>query len=41
MVLIVEVPVMIALVDSALLFKRKFFDENGMPKRRKQKEGAV
>lgn len=38
---LVEVPVMIALVDSALLFKRKFFDENGLPKRRKQKEGAV
>lgn len=30
---LVEVPVMIALVDSALLFKRKYFDQNGLPKR--------
>jgi arsenite transporter len=30
---LVEVPVMIALVNSALLFKRKYFDENGVPKR--------
>jgi len=30
---LVEVPVMIALVNSALFFKRKFFDENGVPKR--------
>ncbi len=28
---LVEVPVMIALVNSALFFKRKFFDDNGMP----------
>jgi len=31
---LVEVPVMIALVNCALLFKRKFFDENGVPKPR-------
>ncbi|MGL5515145.1 MAG: ACR3 family arsenite efflux transporter [Sporomusa sp.] len=30
---LVEVPVMIALVNAALYFKRKYFDENGMPKR--------
>lgn len=30
---LVEVPVMITLVDSALHFKRKYFDENGLPKR--------
>lgn len=30
---LVEVPVMIALVNAALLFKRKFFDENGEPRR--------
>ncbi|MDF2522789.1 MAG: Arsenite resistance protein arsB [Clostridiales bacterium] len=29
---LVEVPVMIALVNSALHLKRKYFDENGMPK---------
>lgn len=28
---LVEVPVMIALVNSALFFKGKFFDQNGMP----------
>lgn len=28
---LVEVPVMIALVNAALFFKRKYFDENGMP----------
>jgi len=28
---LVEVPVMIGLVNSALYFKRRFFDENGMP----------
>ncbi|KNY27611.1 ACR3 family arsenite efflux transporter [Pseudobacteroides cellulosolvens] len=31
---LVEVPVMVALVNIALLFKRKYFDENGLPKRR-------
>ncbi len=30
---LVEVPVMIALVNAALMFKRKYFDENGIPKR--------
>lgn len=30
---LVEVPVMIALVNSALFFKCKYFDENGVPKR--------
>ncbi len=30
---LIEVPVMIALVNVALLFKRKYFDENGMPRR--------
>jgi arsenite transporter len=30
---LVEVPVMIALVNSALYFKSKFFDANGMPNR--------
>jgi arsenite transporter len=29
---LVEVPVMIALVNAALFFKRKYFDENGLPK---------
>jgi ACR3 family arsenite transporter len=29
---LVEVPVMIALVNTALLFKRKYFDEHGLPK---------
>lgn len=28
---LVEVPVMIALVNAALFFKRKYFDENGIP----------
>jgi len=28
---LVEVPVMIAFVDSALYFKKKYFDENGLP----------
>lgn len=31
---LVEVPVMIALVNAALLFKRKYYDENGLPKRK-------
>lgn len=30
---LIEVPVMIALVNSALLFKRKYFDESGLPKK--------
>jgi ACR3 family arsenite transporter len=30
---LVEVPVMIALVNAALYFKRKYFDEKGLPKR--------
>lgn len=30
---LVEVPVMVALVNAALLFKGKYFDVNGMPKR--------
>ena len=30
---LVEVPVMIALVNSALLFKNRFFDSAGMPRR--------
>lgn len=30
---LIEVPVMIALVNAALAFKRKYFDENGVPKR--------
>lgn len=34
---LVEVPVMIALVNSALLFKRKYFDENGFSKRKSMK----
>jgi ACR3 family arsenite transporter len=29
---LVEVPVMIALVNAALFFKRKYFDNNGLPK---------
>ena len=29
---LVEVPVMIALVNSALFFKRKYFNESGLPK---------
>jgi ACR3 family arsenite transporter len=29
---LVEVPVMISLVNSALFFKRKYFDEKGLPK---------
>jgi arsenite transporter len=29
---LIEVPVMISLVNCALLFKRKYFDENGLPK---------
>ena len=29
---LVEVPVMIALVNAALMYKRKYFDENGLPK---------
>jgi len=33
---LVEVPVMIALVNSALLFKNKFFDQNGYPIYKKQ-----
>lgn len=32
---LVEVPVMIALVNAALFFKRKYFDENGVPRRTK------
>lgn len=32
---LVEVPVMIALVNAALFFKRKYFDENGVPKKQK------
>jgi ACR3 family arsenite transporter len=31
---LVEVPVMIALVNTALLFKRKYYDENGLPIRK-------
>lgn len=31
---LVEVPVMIGLVNSALIFKQKYFDENGIPKAR-------
>lgn len=30
---LVEVPVMIALVNAAMFFKRKYFDENGVPRR--------
>lgn len=35
---LVEVPVMIALVDSALIFKKKYFDEKGFPIRRRMKK---
>jgi len=34
---LVEVPVMIALVNVALFFKRKYFSENGLPKHRIEK----
>lgn len=34
---LVEVPVMIALVNSALIFKRKYFDENGASKANKKR----
>lgn len=34
---LVEVPVMIALVDSALFLRRRFFDETGLPKHRTRK----
>lgn len=37
---LVEVPVMIALVNAALLFKRKYFDENGNPKVKKRVIGG-
>lgn len=30
---LVEVPVMISLVNAALFFKRKYFNEQGLPKR--------
>ncbi|HEY5557030.1 ACR3 family arsenite efflux transporter [Acetobacterium sp.] len=30
---LVEVPVMIGLVNTALLFRRRYFDENGLPKK--------
>jgi len=30
---LVEVPVMVGLVNAALFFKRKYFDENGVPRR--------
>jgi len=35
---LVEVPVMIVLVNSALFFKGKYFDENGLPKGNSEKE---
>jgi len=35
---LVEVPVMITLVNFALFFKQKYFDENGFPKRKALKE---
>jgi len=38
---LVEVPVMIALVNIALFFKRKYFDENGKPKLRTKKGDNV
>jgi ACR3 family arsenite transporter len=38
---LVEVPVMIALVNSALLFKRKYFDENGVSKVRIKKGAKI
>ncbi len=38
---LVEVPVMIALVNAALLFRRKFFDENGEPKHRLKAGGKT
>lgn len=38
---LVEVPVMIALVNTALFFKRKYFDENGIPKARVQQEAKI
>ena len=34
---LVEVPVMIALVNSALFFRRKYFDEKGFPERNSEK----
>jgi arsenite transporter len=37
---LVEVPVMIALVNAALFFKRRFFDENGLPIRKGKTIGA-
>lgn len=38
---LVEVPVMIALVNAALFFKRKYFNENGMPKPRIKKGADI
>ena len=35
---LVEVPVMIALVNAALIFKRKYYNESGMPKNHLRKE---
>jgi len=35
---LIEVPVMITLVNSALFFKSKYFDEKGFPKRKSMKE---
>ena len=34
---LVEVPVMISLVNAALLLKRKYYNENGLPTRSNQK----